>query len=173
MLLLGSIAKDSRLARGTHIVGTLYAFHETLSSGWNRRRLKSFGVRYEHHFGIEPPEDDVTGAILCDSLSSAPFFRKKGKLFVRPPTMTRKRAVRRDSESGGASELQLSQRNYYEQRKLVAAQQVEQLENRLSTLTDAAKRAASENSKLLNRVAQLEQKLNAAHAAPRFEEADA
>jgi hypothetical protein len=25
---------------------------KTLFSGWNRRRLKSFGVRYEHHFGI-------------------------------------------------------------------------------------------------------------------------
>jgi hypothetical protein len=87
--------------------------------------------------------------------------------------MSHKRAVRRDSDAGGASYRQLSKRAAHQRRKLAAAQQVEQLENRLSTLTDAAKRAASENSKLLNRVAQLEQELNAAHAAPRFEEPDA
>jgi hypothetical protein len=84
-------------------------------------------VGYEHDFDIELPEDDVTGAILCDSLSAAPFLRKKSfqqKNFrSAPSTMARKRAVRRDSESGGASDLQLWQRNYYEQRKLASAQQ--------------------------------------------------
>jgi flagellar motility protein MotE (MotC chaperone) len=87
--------------------------------------------------------------------------------------MSQKRTVVRDRSSGGVSDLQLQRRERDAAKKLQQAQQVEQLENRVSTLTDAAKRAASENSKLLNRVAQLDQKLNAAHAAPRFEEADA
>jgi chromosome segregation ATPase len=87
--------------------------------------------------------------------------------------MSQKRAVRRDSEGGGASDRQLALRADHERRKLVAAQQVEQLETRLSTLTYAAKRTARENATLTTRIAQLEQNLQEARAAPRFEEADA
>jgi hypothetical protein len=87
--------------------------------------------------------------------------------------MSQKRSVRRDSEIGGASDRLLSLRANRERRKLVAAQQVEQLENRVSRLTNAAKRAASENALLTTRIAQLEQHLQEARAAPRFEEADA
>jgi hypothetical protein len=50
---------------------------------------------------------------------------------------------------------------------------VEELENRVSRLTDAAKRTASENALLTTHIAQLEQHLQEARAAPRFEEADA
>lgn len=87
--------------------------------------------------------------------------------------MPKKRAVVRDRTSGGASDLLLARRERDAARKLVAAQQVEQLENRVSTLTAAAKRAASENATLTTRMAQLEQALNDACTAPRFEEADA
>jgi hypothetical protein len=34
------------------------------------------------------PEDDVTGAIVCDSLSAAPFFRKKNDGHKKSPKLT-------------------------------------------------------------------------------------
>ena len=80
--------------------------------------------------------------------------------------MSQKRAVVRDRESGGATDLQLAQRAYHNRRKLRAAQQVEQLENDVSKLTKAAKRAASENDGLSLRIAQLEAELTEARAAP-------
>jgi hypothetical protein len=175
---LGCVVKFSRWAGGTHIVGTLGALL--------RKRVSARGVaavsRRLNSDTNTPP------AVHAERLGGPTHFRahlraqfrfsKKKMTVIKnvrswPSTMPNKRAVVRDRISGGASDLLLARRVRDAANKLQASQQVEQLKNDVSRLTHAAKRAASENATLTTRVARLEQALNDACTAPRFEEADA
>jgi hypothetical protein len=87
--MLCSIAKDLGLARGnSHHWHFGSATTKTLFSGWNRRRLKSFSVRSKHHIDSAYPEDDVMGAIVCDSPGKKKFSTTKvapAKNALQPP----------------------------------------------------------------------------------------